>query len=190
MSRQERCPKEGDPKVTVPALRAGTALRCSRASAAAELGRCAPSDSPRRTPRSPLRFSASPTGGMAKPPSWECCQLSENGFFPIARRCHLLISAVPPEGFPGAPDDPPSSAEALGAVGEDCLSKPASPACEFRSRQAHRAAQGSRRRRPGHGVCFSLVPFFCTSKRKELAVRRNPDRHKQNKGTRRRRNSL
>ena len=66
--RQKKVTKEkATPEVTVSVLRTETSLRCSRASAAAELALCEGSDSPRRLPLSPLCFSASPTGNGTHP---------------------------------------------------------------------------------------------------------------------------
>jgi hypothetical protein len=65
----------------------------------------------------------------------------------------LLLICLPPV-------PPPSSGDWSGVVGEDCLSTwPRSGSCEFRSRLACRATQGTSKRWR-IGVRLLLVPFL------------------------------
>ena len=55
------------------------------------------------------------------------------------------------------PSEPPSNAEATGAVGEDCLSPRAARAGEFRSRLSLRVTQGIPKGRFSGAAFFGLL---------------------------------
>ena len=75
----------------------------------------------------------------------------------------LLIFALPSH------HPPPSSTDWSGDFGEDCLSTK----CEFRSRLARRATQGTSQRW-WIGVAFSWVAFFLAKQKKVTSGRATP----------------
>ena len=151
-SPKESSQRKGDPG---GAGRFATALRCSRASAAAQLAPCGGSDSARRLPRDTLRFSAAPTGAQGQ-------RQSQNNPRPTRRAC-VEVGA------------PVGAAEQRRTVGGSrrALSEPMQlhRMGELRSRPAVRVAQGSRRRRPTPPGSPSFGYFSWRSKKSDSPVR-------------------
>ena len=147
-SPKESKQRKGDPG---GAGRCATTLRCSRASAAAQLGRFAPSDSARGLLRGTLRFSAAPTGAQSQRQS----QNNTDAKLPAGVEVGVPVGAAEQRRTVGGSRRALSEPMQFHRMGE------------LRSRPAVRVAQGSRRRRPAPPGSPSFGYFSWRSKKSD-----------------------